>query len=158
MSYADTVLNKFWDGQLPVDLDHILNRLDIAVKVLEASESDDTSGIACIENGKRVIYVNLNDSVVRRRFTAAHEIGHHVLGHVTPEGRQFRDGKHIFTGDTQSIKETEANKFAADLLMPKLVLEHAILEENIRTIEALAAKFNVSQVAMRIRLENLGFL
>lgn len=158
MSYADTVLNNYWNGKLPIDLDDILSKLNIEIKVLDGEDSKDIHGKACLEDGNRVIYVNINDSVVRRRFTAAHEIGHHVLGHVTPQRDQFRDGKHIFTGDKQSILERQANLFAADLLMPKFAVEHAILKENIRTIESLAFKFNVSQIAMRIRLEKLGFL
>lgn len=158
MSYADTVLKNHWDGKLPINLDDILAKLDIEVRILDESESSEIHGKACLENGNKVIYVNLNDSIVRRRFTAAHEIGHHVLGHVTPLRQQLRDGKHIFTGDKQSIMETQANIFAADLLMPKFALEHAILNENVQNIEALAFKFNVSQIAMRIRLERLGFL
>lgn len=158
MSYADTVLSNYWNGKLPIDLDDILAKLDIEIRTLNESESNEIHGKACLENGNKVIYVNVNDSVVRRRFTAAHEIGHHVLGHVTPLRHQLRDGKHIFTGDKQSILEHQANVFAADLLMPKFALEHAILNENIRTVESLAAKFNVSQIAMRIRLERLGYL
>lgn len=158
MSYADTVLKNHWNGLLPVDLDDILSKLNIKVRTLDSSEPDDLHGMACLENGEKIIYVSLKDSIVRRRFTAAHEIGHHVLGHVSPLRPQLRDGKHIFTGDNQSILEHQANIFAADLLMPRFVLEHAILDENIRTVEALAIKFNVSQIAMRIRLERLGFL
>lgn len=158
MSYADTVLKNHWNGHLPVDLDDILSKLDIEVRALDSSESDDIHGMACLEDGKKIVYVSLKDSVVRRRFTAAHEIGHHVLGHVTPDKHQLRDGKHIFTGNAQSYLESQANTFAAELLMPKFALEHAITEENIRTIEGLSDKFNVSQIAMRIRLQGLGFL
>jgi Zn-dependent peptidase ImmA (M78 family) len=48
-------------------------------------------------------------------------------------------------------QEVEANKFAADLLMPMDQIEKA-MSRGIVTPEDLAAEFDVSKVAMSIRL------
>lgn len=100
----------------------------------------------------------------RRRFTIAHEIGHWVL-HIStgqlygcrpadiveqaPHGRtEPRDLKRI---------EAEANRFAAELLMPEtLVVASAnALGSN---VAALADRFDVSVPAIRVRLKQFGLL
>lgn len=49
-----------------------------------------------------------------QRFTAAHEYGHHVLGH----GSSFDDENHIITGSHRDLQEAEAFAYASNLLMP----------------------------------------
>lgn len=157
MSYADTVLKNFWDGFLPVDINSIANKLGIEVRFLSWSESD-LVGQATLENGRRIIYVNPNDSFVRQRFTLAHELAHHILNHVTPDKPYSRDVRYTFNGDDESLKERDANRLAAEILMPEYAIRYSIDKENIRTIENLALKFNVSEQAMYFRLKGLGFV
>src|SRR4051794_6893018 len=76
-------------------------------------------------DGSAVIGVNSNDSINRRRFTIAHEIGHLVLHkdealHVDeryPIG--LRTDQSSLATDS---REVEANQFAAELLMPSELL------------------------------------
>ena len=157
MSYADTVLKNFWDGFLPVDVNSIAAKLDIEVRFLSWDELH-LSGKASLENGKRIIYVNPTDSIVRQRFTLSHELAHHLLNHVTPENPCFRDEKHTFNGDYASIQERDANRLGADILMPEYAIRHSIEKENIRTVEGLASKFNVSERAMYYRLKGLNLV
>jgi len=157
MSYADTVLKNFWDGFLPVDVNSIASKLGIEIRFLSFDELH-LSGMASLENGKRIIYVNPTDSLVRQRFTTSHELAHHVLNHVTPENPCFRDEKHTFNGDYASFQERDANRLGADILMPEYALRHSIEKENIRTVEELASKFNVSERAMYYRLKGLNFV
>lgn len=157
MSYADTVLKKFWDGFLPVDINSIAEKLDIEVRFLDYDELH-LSGKASLENGKRIIYVNPTDSIVRQRFTSSHELAHHLLNHVTPENPCFRDEKHTFNGDYASIQERDANRLGADILMPEYAIRRLIEKENIRTVEGLALKFNVSERAMYYRLKGLNLV
>ncbi|WP_180168345.1 ImmA/IrrE family metallo-endopeptidase [Acinetobacter sp. YH01003] len=157
MSYADTVLKNFWDGFLPVDINSIAEKLDIEVRFLDYDELH-LSGKASLENGKRIIYVNPTDSIVRQRFTSSHELAHHLLNHVTPENPCFRDEKHTFNGDYASIQERDANRLGADILMPEYAIRRLIEKENIRTVEGLALKFNVSERAMYYRLKGLNLV
>jgi len=60
-----------------------------------------------------------------RRFTAAHEIGHYILH---PDAIVFRDSpltdSSLRSPDSSSLREREANLFAAEMLMPgKLVCQ-----------------------------------
>lgn len=157
MSYADTVLKNFWDGFLPVDVKSIAKKLGIEVRFLSWDELS-LSGKASLEDGKRVIYVNPSDSLVRQRFTLSHEMAHHILNHVTPENPCFRDEKHTFNGDYISIQERDANRLGAEILMPEYAIQHSIDKENIRTVEGLAVKFNVSERAMYYRLKGLNLV
>ncbi len=103
------------------------------------------------------VLINSDQPSDRQRFSAAHELGHYVLGHaargeeeiISPLGRRF------------SPKEVEADSFASELLMPTaLVLEEskhlpksAELEE---LVYRLADRFLVSFQAMVYRLANLS--
>jgi len=46
----------------------------------------------------------------------------------------------------------------AEILMPEYAIRHSIDKENIRTIENLAVKFNVSEQAMYYRLKDLNLI
>lgn len=157
MSYADTVLKNFWDGYLPVDVSSIATKLGIEVRFLSWDELH-LSGMACLENGKRIVYVNPDDSLVRQRFTLSHELAHHILNHVTPNDPCFRDERHTFNGDYSSFQERDANRLGAEILMPEYAIRHSIEKENIRTVEGLASKFNVSERAMYYRLKGLNLV
>lgn len=158
-------------GKLPIDLERAATALKVALKYEPFDE--DLSGVLVKGGNRVVIGVNSTHAVRRQRFTVAHELGHFVLGHA---GEVFvdktlrhqtmvirRDGKSSLGVDTEEI---EANRFAAELLMPpKLVSEqvskriakraHIAPEE---MISELADVFQVSQQAMEIRLTNLGYL
>lgn len=53
--------------------------------------------------------------------------------------------------------EVEANRFAAELLMPEAAVRHYV-QHGIISISELARTFAVSEVAMKYRLKNLGIL
>lgn len=90
----------------------------------------------------------------RARFTIAHELGHHVMEH----GNRFRDNAGSFSAINYDPVEVSANRFAAELLMPYAVVERFVKDEGITDVAVLADRFDVSQVAMRYRLKNLGLL
>jgi Zn-dependent peptidase ImmA (M78 family) len=57
--------------------------------------------------------------------------------------------------------EVEANRLAADLVMPRQLVETKLAEDfagivTDATIESLASSFDVSKAAMEIRLSNLS--
>lgn len=102
----------------------------------------------------------------RQRFTAAHEFGHAVL-HRESMPEQFLADTHEMVSDPDAAldpKEREANRFAAELLMPDEICRaraeelrrehnccpHAVLEYR------LASELLVSAEAARYRLKSLG--
>ena len=91
---------------------------------------------------------------MRRRFTIAHEIGHYVLHAPGATGAVFcrvTDSPEA----PQQLIERQANRFAAELLMP----EDLIRSEAARLgpeCAVMAELFQVSTPAMGWRLYNLG--
>lgn len=96
------------------------------------------------------IFVDRNEPSARQRFTAAHEIGHFVH-HRHLIGEEMVDNYLLRAEGMTNRQEAEANRFAADLLMPHDKIAEA-MEQGYRTVEQLADLFGVSKVAMGIRL------
>ncbi len=92
------------------------------------------------------IDVNKNDGFKRRRFTAAHELAHFFL-HEDQIGDGIVDNA-MYRSVLSNSTEVEANKLAADILMPMAKIN----ELNGKSIGYLANYFEVSEQAMRVRL------
>jgi predicted transcriptional regulator len=95
------------------------------------------------------IFVNADHPDVRRRFTIAHEIAHAVLhpeliGDGITEDALYRSG-------LSNAVEAQANRLAADILMPRDKVNEAIRGGS-TDVRALARMFNVSEQAMAIRI------
>jgi Zn-dependent peptidase ImmA (M78 family) len=119
-----------------------------------------------------LIFVNADERnpVSRRRFTAAHELGHFLLHRDRMTGgRWIGDTKETIreAGETETAAmEREANRFAAELLMPRdtclaLVSEFRQSYRNAPTsvlVHRLAADLLVSRESMRYRLMHLGVI
>lgn len=151
---AREVLAKYWDGGLPIDPRAIAEKMGITVKPVTCCGY---SGKAFHKNDQAVIEYDENEFSLRQRFTIAHELGHHVLGH-TASGHQYRDEANKFSVHVPIPEESQANKFAAELLAPEMGIKHFIFKENINSLDKLAEKFSISTVAMKYRLTNLGLL
>lgn len=101
-----------------------------------------------------VISVNRHDSPRRQRFTVAHEIAHYLL-HRDQIGAGISDDV-LYRSNLSDVREAEANRLAAEVLMPRDEVDRlwdsssAIPIE--QRVQLLADKFEVSEVAMRIRL------
>lgn len=106
------------------------------------------------EDGKYIIKVNRHDSPARQRFTVAHEIGHFLL-HRDQIGGGIQDDA-LYRSTLSDRREAEANRLAADLLMPTALLEDAMARARLLGAEDvpsyLAKQFEVSEAAMKIRL------
>lgn len=110
-----------------------------------------------IENkdGHILLKYNTSSHPNRQRFTIAHELGHFMAGHLNSNDKKFRDSSKNFTIDNYDIQEVEANKIAAQILMPKETVKHLIEDKGVSTIEKLAEILEVSTGAMHYRLKNL---
>ena len=144
---------------IPVDLQRIFLEEGIFYKE-ELFEDDDMAGmIESHPDGKYTISVNARDKSTRQRFTAAHELGHYVLHRPLFEGKlddnyAFRKKGGYHNSTIKPLHEAQANKFAANLLMPsEMIVKYQKL--GITDTVKLAEMFGVSEMAMRIRLEIL---
>lgn len=100
------------------------------------------------------IKVNRYDSPERQRFTIAHEIAHFLL-HQDRIGTGITDNV-LYRSNLSDRLEAEANRLAADLLMPKEQIRAELASRGLTAsedaAEVLAEVFRVSLPAMRIRL------
>jgi len=150
---------KKYSNITPVPVVNLAN--DLGLKVYLSDDfSPQQSGSLVKEKNDFVIYVNKNNSPVRRRFTVAHEIAHYILHkdqfvenseHIDPLKQiielKREDGKPR-TVKEQKI-ETEANSLAAKILMPDDSFRRIWQESD--TIEQVADRFEVSQSAASYR-------
>ena len=135
------------------------------VEVETTDFGDEISGLLVREGMRAIIGVNATQALTRQRFTVAHELGHYLLH---PHGRDlyvdkdfvvhFRDSNSSKGFDSQ---EVEANHFAAELLMPNDRVVREFVENQFdiddeAALRRLAAAFDVSPIAMAIRLTTLG--
>jgi hypothetical protein len=140
------------------------------------------------------ILINRDDRIERRRFSAAHELGHYVQ-HFLPllarsssqtgvtlfwEGLTYPDDDEAPMGTIEGAqtlpaigpesvllggdwRESEANQFAAEVLMPATACRATVERHRHRfgkgvAIRLLASEFLVSREAMNRRLAALGLL
>lgn len=164
-SKVSSILRDHDTISLPIDIYEIAKRRGI--EVLAYPLGDDVSGLLSIENGKGTIGYKDSETPVRQRFTIAHELGHYELHRDKAD--LFVDKQFIYrsvnSGDTveKKIMEQEANYFASAILIPTNMLRKEIEKINFdlaseTTIEDLAKKFNVSTMAMSIRISSLGLI
>ena len=133
------------------------------VKIQYSPFDDELSGMAFIKDGVPIIGINSLHHPNRQRFTIAHELAHVELHRDQLEGTVHVDKgslrRDMLSAAGTDSTEMEANAFAAELLMPRALLEAAldgrILDfENEELVEGLAKKFRVSVVALHHRLQN----
>lgn len=97
-----------------------------------------------------VIFVNKDEVIVRQRFTAAHEIGHFLL-HRDQIGEGIHENVFLRAEGLSSWQETQANKVAAEILMPYHLIR-ALNNRGVTDVDALARELQVSRAAMSIRI------
>lgn len=163
---ATELLAELGIDKAPVPIERIIKKKQITLRF--APFEDDLSGMAFIDHDQAVIGVNSQHAPNRQRFTAAHELGHHLL-HASEITGAVHVDKGLMRGvllrndqSSQGVHtlEIDANAFASELLMPRDLLVSALdgqpvdIEDD-EQIEALSKKFKVSVAAMRFRLSAL---
>ncbi len=133
----------------------------------DLGEDEDLAGFLFLAGSVGVAFVNADDPVSRKRFSAAHELGHFLLHRDAMHGgRWIADEPNTIRDveDDQSRQhESEANRFASELLMPAEMCRtrakafRAIYPSVPPTVlvHRLAADLLVSREAMGYRLKNL---
>ena len=122
------------NGALVLDLDNTSSNID---------------ALSIFKHRPIILRNTAKESICRRRFDIAHEIGHFVLH------------RYITTGDKQT--EHEANTFASALLLPKPVMENYFPipqrgRINWSAVSEFKIKWRVSKAACFYRAHKLGLL
>ncbi len=164
---ARQVLEEFGIKSAPVPVEEIARRRGIAVRYLALE--DELSGMIFNKDGATIIVINLRHPPNRQRFSLAHECGHYEL-HMAEIGSEVHVDKKFFAlaRDAKSSlgfdrKEIDANRFAAELLVPMEMLAkelkgRVVDVEDVELVSELARIFGVSQQMMSIRIGELSGL
>ncbi len=162
--YHGAALFREWYGLGDAPLDDLAvlaDEIGVVVVRLPLGARDAPDGCSGIDpvTGAAYILINSDKSRARRRFTIAHELAHLALDHLG-------EGEVVLDNDLAGGEgETEANAFAAGLLMPKEGVEGALkrLERRLAADAGpldravwLAQALGVSEEAAAYRLKNLG--
>lgn len=134
-------------SELPLNTVKVCAELGIKLHYYEPT--DESDGMSCYINGVPHIFVSSAVSPERRRFTAAHEIGHVILGHVG----KFELVNREPSPDDNPVEQA-ANVFASRLLAPACVLWGC----NVRTAEQIQELCKISQTAAEYRAERMNEL
>src|SRR6266853_3593815 len=90
------------------------------------------------------IVVNAPDALNRKRFTVAHELAHFIL-HRNQIGDSLSDDTFYRSG-LSTEQEVEANKMAADIIMPYLLID-SLQRNGVVSVSDLAQALQISEVA-----------
>ncbi|MFY9487479.1 MAG: ImmA/IrrE family metallo-endopeptidase [Solirubrobacterales bacterium] len=131
------------------------SRLDLPVCIMQMP--DGIAGAYLRKPTGRFIFLQSTDYPTRQRFTLAHELGHHRLGHG---GRV--DAGSVVGFETDDPQEQQANYFASEFLMPvdaacKWIEENVEGKLTITDIVRIADDFDVSPPAALYRLSKGEF-
>lgn len=163
VSNAFDVAERYWAKGAPVDIQGIIH--DLGIEYSEEVRPESMSGlIERYGDGYRIV-VNARHHLVRRRFTAAHELGHYVYHRDLIGDGIFDDAAYRSTdlGRYRNPKillehETQANRFASVVLMPTQLIHQLQEKHNLdmnrpQDVAILARLLEVSEQALRIRLK-----
>ncbi|HDU4639580.1 TPA: ImmA/IrrE family metallo-endopeptidase [Klebsiella aerogenes] len=138
--------------QFPIAVGAIAKELGIIVK--RSTLAAGISGEIKEEDGNVVIRVNRHDVKERQRFTLAHEIAHFLL-HRDRIGDGITDDI-LYRSKLSDFMEVQANRLAADILMPGHLIQPKLKEftelRDEEKYEKLADIAEVSTTAIKIRL------
>lgn len=162
---AVDILRESGVSEPPVDVESIAERQGLLID-FQPLQSD-LSGFLFHDEQHAVIGVNSFHPTVRQRFTIAHELGHFLL-HQSDSLHVDRAVQAKFRNELSKqgtdLDEIEANLFAAELLMPRIMIAQDLHQNDVVDIlddhffNELAQRYNVSTQALLLRLMNLGHI
>ena len=164
-------LGRVCQNEFPRNIVEYCSVKGIKVKETDALDKN-ISGLIYKNNSQYEILVNSNQSIGRKAFTIAHELGHYFLHKEyldsTEEIVSLSKGSYgehptiarscIIDANNQEYRrmEIEANDFAANILMPEE--EFLAKCKELDSIDDVARYFGVSISAATIRADRLGGL
>lgn len=121
-------------------------------------EKDPRSGSIEIDGRRKFrVFIAMDTSPARDRFTIAHEIGHYVLHYFLRLQSGEPETPAWASRYGSDRVEWEANWFAAAFLMPREAFVAAFKRLD-GDIDAVAREFEVSTLAAKLRAKGLGLI
>lgn len=158
---VNKLFQENWNRHPPVPVERIAAALGAQLRY--SPFDGELAGMLLRDDEKVVIGVNSLHHINRQRFTIAHECGHLILhkGKDVHIDRSFRVNRRD-ERSSQAIdpEEIEANRFAAELLMPYDSLLADLQDSDIdieddTQLKELAERYQVSVQALTHRITNL---
>ena len=152
---ANTQLREFGVLDAPVPVTAMARREGLTLRYADFPQDENVSGF--IDAKSNSIVVNAAEAPSRQMFTIAHELGHWLLHkQQVMDDRQYRVLTREALDAPKPLIEKEADGFAADLLVPKFLLDKYYDNAPVRPSRAsLARIFGVSEEVIKYRLKNL---
>lgn len=160
---AQELLARLDIKSVPIPVEKIAKALGVQVRF--SPFDDELSGMIYVKDGVPIIGVNSLHHPNRQRFTIAHELGHLEL-HLEMITNNVHVDKNfpVLMRDPKSATgiekiEIEANQFAAELLMPRKLINQTLAGkqsdiDDDAPIEELAKKLRVSKQALEYKIRN----
>jgi Zn-dependent peptidase ImmA (M78 family) len=148
---AELAVLREYTGEVPVRVGQLAKALGL--EVVLATLPMNISGMIHPKGTGYVIKVNRFEPKERQRFTIAHEIAHFLL-HKQRILQGVTDSV-LYRSRLSSSLEAEANRLAADIIMPREAIDRALAHHervNEQVVADLAEQFRVSSAAMQIRV------
>jgi Zn-dependent peptidase ImmA (M78 family) len=116
------------------------------------------AGAYVVRRDRPFIFLNGDQAVARQRFTLAHELGHHRLGHAA-----VVDGSKEIDGKSDEPVEKEANAFAGEFLAPDQALRSWMQANGeplitMPVVCRIGHWFGISAPAAHVRLQQANIL
>lgn len=161
-------MNFFWQKKnAPLRIGDMLDSLGFAVVPDNSFDDDKLSGVLAIDNTvamerfRKMIVLNNRDNIGHQRFTIAHELAHYIFD-ALPNQKYYEAYYRTDDKKNNEIREYRANKFAANLLMPRTIFEsrYKFIASQIKDAQKvkfiLSLDFGVSVTAINKRIEELN--
>ena len=151
----DAIALEYMRKSPPTDLMGLA--ADLGIQIVYDTESGDYAGsIEMLQSGLQPsfrISINAFDPPTRQRFTLAHEIAHFIKHRKQLEAGGIRDNR-MYRSLLPEPLEWEANRYAAQLLMPLSAMKK-LWREGVKEPSEMAVRLGVSEQAASIRLQQI---
>jgi Zn-dependent peptidase ImmA (M78 family) len=142
------------DDPAEISIEDLITFYDGIVQEVPLTNCD---GRVVMKNGRAIVSVNVDiEFPYKKRFVLAHELGHMVL-HSQKEAT-FSDDYETLEAFKRGPQETEANAFAAELLMPEVLFRDACYKKVFSPdlVRDLSERFQTSITSTVYRFIDFG--
>jgi Zn-dependent peptidase ImmA (M78 family) len=151
----DDIALDYMRASPPTDLMGLASTLGIKIRYEDMGDKAGKIELIRHPGGEKEFVITINDehAETRQRFTLAHEIAHFIKHRKQLEAGNIVDNA-MYRSLLPEPMEWEANRYAAQLLMPLSAMQK-VWREGYRTPADFAVRMGVSEQAAEIRLQQL---
>jgi Zn-dependent peptidase ImmA (M78 family) len=159
-----TVVDRLQEARksAPVDVERLIGDFGLELDLEARLPADITSQLIRIDESRFRIAINIDQPALRKRFSMAHALGHYLL-HKDDLGVGVSDTMAYQTPRTGPLAnpriteqhEADANRFAANLLMPDALVQSFYMKTGGNLTE-MSRVFQTSREMIRYAVHSLG--